>query len=152
MMASDISRLHMRRGTMRVDGSLSEESGAFQQIQVENSYKLEPEKDTKFKVSEVETTIRSVLELHLNNEKTYRSEAMKRHATNLATVIKQEVKDLGYERYKLVCHVIIGESRGQGFEAVSRSIWDQKVDNYACASFQNNTLFALGMVHGTYFE
>jgi len=39
-------------------------------------------------------------------------------------MIKERVKNLGYERYKLVVQVTVGEKTGQGIRLASRCLWD----------------------------
>ena len=49
-------------------------------------------------------------------------------------MIKEKVKDLGYERYKLVVQVTVGEKTGQGIRLASRCLWDTATDKYVSLS------------------
>lgn len=55
-------------------------------------------------------------------------------------------------RYKIMVKVIIGEVKGQGFKVASKCLWDPTLDNFASYQFQNEKLFAVGIVFGTYYE
>ena len=55
-------------------------------------------------------------------------------------------------RYKIMIKVIIGEVKGQGFKVASKCLWDPSLDNFASYQFQNEKLFAVGIVFGTYYE
>ena len=57
---------------------------------------------------------------------------------------------IAYERYKIIVQVTIGELRDQGVRVASRSLWDTNTDNYASASFQNQSLWCSCMVFGVY--
>ena len=59
---------------------------------------------------------------------------------------------IAYERYKIIVQVTIGELRDQGVRVASRSLWDTNTDNYASASFQNQSLWCSCMVFGVYTD
>ena len=45
--------------------------------------------------------------------------------------------ELGYERYKLVVQVVLGENRQQGVRVISRCLWDPDTDNFTSYSYKN---------------
>ena len=45
--------------------------------------------------------------------------------------------DMGYDRYKFVVQVVIGEQRGEGVKMGCRCFWDSDTDNYAQDIFMN---------------
>lgn len=95
--------------------------------------------------------IDDVLESKLKEE-AYEPKSSRQMAKTLAEIIKSRVKELGYERYKLVCMVSIGQLKEQGFRMGSRCCWDAKWDTFASSSFKNKTLFAIATVWGVYYE
>ena len=99
----------------------------------------------------IQGIIDTVLESQLKTE-TYEPKASKQTALTLAQIIKDRVKDLGYERYKLICMVSIGQLNEQGFQMGSRCCWDAKWDTFASSSFKNKSLFAIAIVWGVYYE
>ena len=115
----------------------------------ENTYHLEPKE--KFQASKVKAIIEDVLNSRLKDE-VYDPKSCRQWVKTLSEIIKGRVKDLKYERYKLVVTVTIGQLKDQGFRMGSRCCWDAKQDTFATASFRNKTLFAVGSVWGVYYE
>lgn len=116
----------------------------------ENTFRLEPKK--KFEASKVKSIIDEVLETHLGNEDKYDHKAERQLVKTLAEIIKGRVKELNYERYKIVCSVTIGQLKEQGLRMGSRCCWDAKWDTFATGSYKNKTLFAIATVWGVYYE
>ncbi len=118
-------------------------------IHFENTYHLEPKR--KFEAGKVKAIIEQILEAQLKEEK-YDPKASRQMTLTLAEIIKSSVKELNYERYKIVCTVTIGQLKEQGFRAGSRCCWDVKWDTFATGSFKNKALFAIATVWGVYYE
>ena len=115
----------------------------------ENTYQLEPK--GKFQTSKVKEIIEDVLKSQLKDE-TYDPKSSRQFVKTLCEIIKGRVKELKYERYKIVVTVTIGQLKDQGFRMGSRCCWDAKLDTFATGSFRNKTLFAVGTVWGVYYE
>ena len=64
-------------------------------------------------------------------------------AKDLTDIIKEKVKDMGYDRYKLVVQVCVGQKKGQAMRFASRCLWDTSCDNYASEFFENKTLYCV---------
>ncbi|XP_032120097.1 tctex1 domain-containing protein 2 [Sapajus apella] len=45
--------------------------------------------------------------------------------------------EMGFDRYKMVVQVVIGEQRGEGVFMASRCFWDADTDNYTHDVFMN---------------
>ncbi len=118
---------------------------------MENTYKTNPDEGAEFNVCSVERVIKNVLEKHLTDQK-YDSETSPKLAMKLSGLLKSEVKRLNMARYKIVSHVIINERRGQALHVVSRCLWEEHMDNFGCVTFMNDHIFAVGIVHGMYFD
>jgi len=99
----------------------------------------------------VEKVVQELLEAKLKDVK-YEAEEMANLCKELCADIQNEVKKMGYERYKLVTQVVITEAKGQGQRIASRCLWDPEEDNYAQASFRNATLICAAIVFGCYWE
>ena len=115
----------------------------------ENTYQLEPKK--RFQACKAKEIIEDVLKNNLKDE-AYDPNSCRQFGKTLCEIIKGRVKELNYERYKIIVTVSIGQLKGQGFRMGSRCCWDPKQDNFATASFRNKTLFAIGCVWGVYYE
>ena len=118
-------------------------------LMYENTYQLEPKK--KFQSDKVKAIIDSVLESQLKDE-AYEPNACKQWVLTLSEIIKSRVKELEYERYKIVCVVTIGKLKDQGLRMASRCCWDPNWDTFATGSFKNKTLYAVASVWGVYYE
>jgi len=99
----------------------------------------------------VKDAIDSVLESQLKGLP-YDPEKCKRMLPSIADEIKDKVKVLGFERFKLVCIVTIGQLNNQGIRVASRCLWDTENDRMATSSYCGNGLFATAAVFGIYRE
>ncbi len=115
----------------------------------ENSYKIEP--DRKFRSSEAQAIIQKVLETNLKTE-TYDAGRSAYNAKLIAQLIKDDIKDLNYERYKIAVIASVGQLNDQGMQVASRCVWDTNFDTSASASFKNKSLFAVATVFAVYYE
>ncbi|XP_072130217.1 dynein light chain Tctex-type protein 2B [Mobula birostris] len=115
----------------------------------ENIYVPRPAKT--FSAQEARAAIRSVLESRLNGAK-YEPRGSALAAVELAECVKKAVKALGYERYKIVCYLVLGGTRTSDLSCSSRGVWSPTVDTYAEFCFQNDSLFALCLVFALYHE
>ncbi|CEL97936.1 unnamed protein product [Vitrella brassicaformis CCMP3155] len=124
-----------------------------QQVHVwEPTYRTEPAENEKFLPSKVERVIRQVMEDKLTDKQYHQDEA-KIWTLELCNEIKQAVKEkLEIPRFKLIVQVVIGENSGQGIRVASKCLWDINLDNWSSFSYKNDSLFAVGMVFGCYYE
>ncbi|XP_015775331.1 PREDICTED: tctex1 domain-containing protein 1-B-like [Acropora digitifera] len=114
----------------------------------ENTYKMKP--DTCFSEAEV----RAIILQHLRSlqSQKYDAKMCRELAKGMSNSIMSDLKSLGYERFKFVCTVTIGQNKGQGVRVASRSVWNTDSDRFVSESFMNESLFAVGVVFGIYKE
>ncbi|CAE7784335.1 tctex1d1-b [Symbiodinium sp. CCMP2592] len=118
----------------------------------ENTYIMAPKDDEKMLPSKVTAVIKNVMEGYLQ-DKEYAVEDAKAWTLDLSNEIKASVKqDLNIPRYKIIVQVVIGEQASQGIRVASKCLWDVNSDNWASYTFENQSLFAVGMVFGCYYE
>lgn len=72
----------------------------------------------------------------LSNQQ-YEGEKCHEAAKQLADLIRNRLKNLGYDRYKFIVQVLIGERREQGVYFGTRCFWDSNTDNQASDNFTN---------------
>ncbi|VDP94512.1 unnamed protein product [Echinostoma caproni] len=109
----------------------------------ENSYIIRPQFDQKFRPSIVKTFLNEILKERLTNEQY--------SCTALADEIKYSLKkNLPLSKYRYLVQVVIGEQRGQGVKVAYRCYWDPDADNYAEATFMNDSLFCVATAFGVY--
>lgn len=118
-------------------------------IQKEPSYRMEPKR--KFNPEEVEKIIQSVIDQRMSGFK-YHPKFCSNMCKILSDELKDNVKKLRYDRYKIVAVVHIGERKDQSTIVASRCAWDSKLDEYATYSMETPTLFCTASVYGIYCE
>jgi len=139
--------LRMRRMTKASSNSEPQKP----KIRYENTYKTAPDHGKTFCPRKVNELVNEILERELRGE-TYVAPYAGRTACNISNIIKNEIKQLNIPRHKFVCQVILSETKGQDIEAASKCLWDEKTDNFVCASYTNGTMAAVATVHAVYFE
>ncbi len=71
----------------------------------------------------------------LNNLGPMSGDETARHSKLLSDIIKDELKLTGWERYRYVVQVMLGEQRGQGVNVGSRCFWRQDMDVIASETY-----------------
>ena len=120
-------------------------------VNLENTYRLNPEVAFSRKCPEVTRMMDSILESFLV-DCDYEPNRCAKLAGDLSTLIKKRVAEVHLPRYRLVCNVMIGEDKGQGLQIASRCLWNQNTDSFASTSYRSGKLFAVASLYGIYFE
>merc|ERR1712183_641604 len=108
---------------------------------------MQPKDEEKFLPTKVTDTIEKVMNEYLK-DKEYDFDQARTWILDLSNEIKTEVKKLNIPRYKIIVQVVVGEQASQGIRVASKCLWDVSADNWASYTFQNSTIFAVGMVFG----
>ncbi|XP_063517453.1 dynein light chain Tctex-type protein 2B isoform X1 [Pongo pygmaeus] len=135
----------------------------------ENTYILRPVFQQRFRPSVVKDCIHAVLKEELANAE-YSPEEMPQLTKHLSENIKDKLKEMGFDRYKMVVQVVIGEQRGEGvlkdltlssavqeeywlltFSMASRCFWDADTDSYTHDVFMNDSLFCVVAAFGCFY-
>nr|CAD7263449.1 unnamed protein product [Timema shepardi] len=103
-----------------------------------------------FKAQTVKEMIHSVLNDELGG-KIYNAEEAEVWTKTITSAVRNKIKDLGFQRYKFMVQVILGEQHGAGVKTGARCLWDADTDNYASAIFINDTIFCMAVVFAVYF-
>lgn len=120
-------------------------------ISMDPTYETQPDETKKFCSEKAERILKETLESHLQKTK-YDAEHCSQLAHNLCSVIKARIKEEGYERYRLIAQVIIGQDTEQGVQLASRCLWNPRSDNFAAATYRNSSLYSIGIVYGLYLD
>mmetsp|Transcript_17533 Transcript_17533/g.44466 ORF Transcript_17533/g.44466 Transcript_17533/m.44466 type:complete len:129 (+) Transcript_17533:92-478(+) len=115
----------------------------------ENTYQTSLTYKEKFPVGKVKTIISEVLESRLANQ-TYQSDQSSSWTREISDEVKNRIKQLKLNRYKVVVQTLIGEKRGQGVRFGTRSFWDPNTDFAASETFSNENLFAVVVAYGVW--
>ncbi|NWZ32214.1 TC1D2 protein, partial [Asarcornis scutulata] len=90
----------------------------------------------RFKSSTVKECIHAILKEKLADAQ-YVPEEVPQLTKSLSEIIKDRLKEEGFDRYKMVVQVVIGEQRGEGVNMAARCFWDADTDSYAHDVFVN---------------
>lgn len=144
-----------RRLTSRVLGrsmntfSSSRMSGSGSVVQKEPTYRLEPNRI--FSSVLVKNTLKTFLTDRLGGFR-YNSKICSKMSKILSDEIKEKVKALQFDRYKIVAIVMIGDKSNQGTVVASEAVWNPSVDNYATYTYVNKDIYCTAIVYGLYNE
>lgn len=142
------SRFHRRRqGTL--SSLMSSAAGLPPPVLTEPTYRMEPHR--KFRPKEVEDMLKRVLEQKMDKFR-YSARICANMCKILGDDIKEQVKEMNFDRYKIVSNVVIGQKKDQAIIMCSRCAWDEKLDNFASYTFQNEHVFCTAVVFGIYME
>ncbi|TNN75546.1 Tctex1 domain-containing protein 2 [Liparis tanakae] len=86
-----------------------------------DTYLIRPNHQYKFKPAIVKTCIRDIVRERLSGMQ-YDPEGVPELSRSLAECIKDKVKSAGFDRYKLIVQVVIGEQRGQGVKLLTEAV------------------------------
>ena len=70
-------------------------------------------------------------------DKEYNHREAEKLAIEVSNKIRDTVKDLSIPSYKILVQTVIGEIGGQGVRIASKSLWDDKNDNWASYTYSN---------------
>ena len=116
------------------------------------TFRMEPHPDRRFRPSIVKKIMDDAFEASLDPLDSYDPVKCRNLTTQMCEDIKQKVKWLNFERFKLICVVHIGSVNGQGLRVASQCLWDHKCDNFASTSYQKGDIFAVALLFGVYKE
>ncbi|XP_017901670.1 PREDICTED: tctex1 domain-containing protein 2 [Capra hircus] len=116
----------------------------------ENTYILRPIFQQRFRPSVVKDCIHAVLKEELASAE-YSPEEMPQLTKHLSENIKDKLKEMGFDRYKMVVQVVIGEQRGEGVFMAARCFWDADTDNCTHDVFMNDSLFCVVAAFGCFY-
>lgn len=118
----------------------------------ENTYRLGLAPSDVFKPSRAEAVMIDVLEQELGSGG-MATEAGGPLSCRLADMIKDRIKVMRTEnRYKIVCHIIIGNKAGHSMVLASQCLWDEAKDNWASVSYPYGNKIVTAIVYAVYFE
>ena len=156
--------MNQRRGTrIQLDGMMSDTAsmysmsqrslmaGLHKNMKLENTYRMEPHEEKKFNIKRVEDSMSCILECFLKDY-VYNPDTVGKIVLDLSTRIKQAIKDMNFERYRLISSVTVVENQNQGFQSGSRFLWDAKIDTHAEAHYTDGKILAVANCYAVYFE
>jgi hypothetical protein len=128
--------------------------GPAKDVIYENTYITSPSgygEGSKFQRHKVQAILKSVLKERMEKQQ-YDPVKAAQISKHIAEDLREKVKALGYDRYKLVIQVTLGQKKGQAMRIVSRCLWDTSTDSFASEYVENESLYCVCQVFGLYFE
>ncbi len=86
------------------------------------------------------STMREIIQVCLQEKLTgaqYEGDKGSETSRLISDTIRNRLKALGYDRYKYIVQVVLGERREQGVRSGTRCFWDASTDNQASETFVN---------------
>lgn len=108
------------------------------------------ELDCKAFSCKIRDLIQQVLSSHLDHME-YNHEICGVKCKTISQMIENGVKSLFSAQYKITVLVYIGAIRDRGIEMASQCLWNPSTDSFVMATYDNNSLFATGIVFATLF-
>lgn len=139
-----LSQQKVSRGVQERGGG-----GLREQIMMEPTYRLKPSE--KFSAAAVRRIMAEVVTERMTGVR-YSPVTCSALSAHLADDVKERVKDLHYDRYKIVCVVTMGERREQDVRIGGRCEWFTDTDNVASYNWQAEDVFCNVLVYGIYVD
>ncbi|KAG5872422.1 hypothetical protein JTB14_013667 [Gonioctena quinquepunctata] len=118
-------------------------------LKYSNTYRLDSE--NPFNPEKVDKILQNVLMEALENL-SYDPEKCANQAKWATAMIRSKVKELQFDRYKILCMVTIGEKNSQDVLVCCRFLWDAEKDRFSTFSMENTFVFGIAYCFGLYYE
>lgn len=118
-------------------------------VEREPTYRMEPMH--KFSPCIVEQLIKKTLEERLQGF-SYHKKFCANMTKVLSDEIKEKVKALHFDRYRIICLVCICERNDQNLVMSSRCTWDARLDTFATHTYKNPNIHCTVTVYGVHQE
>ncbi|NXX82517.1 TC1D4 protein, partial [Urocolius indicus] len=118
---------------------------------LENTYRMGPDTGCRLNAGRLQRVLEAALASALESM-VYSPHGGAHLAQSLAELLQGQAKEVVPPRYKLLCHVLLGQQGQQSLLVASRALWDPESDSFASATFCSASLFAVATVHWVYFE
>jgi hypothetical protein len=120
-------------------------------IRYENTFRMEPNADHKVDIARLHRVATSVIETAISGYK-YDPKQGKQFSLALAERVRGQIKQLPFQRYKLVVQVSIGQKKGQDLRVASRCMWDVKWDRHLTISKETQDAYVTVTIFLVYTE
>ena len=120
-------------------------------IRYENTFRMEPDDDHKVDIARLRRVATSVIETAIAGYQ-YDPKQGKQFSLGLADRVRSQIKQLPFQRYKMVVLVSIGQKRGQDLRVASRCMWDVKWDRHLTISKETHDAYVTVTIFLVYTE
>ncbi|EPY36148.1 dynein light chain [Strigomonas culicis] len=113
------------------------------------TFSLRPDHLHKFRPNEIKPIVRDILESRLEGQE-YKADEVQSISKEIADLVRDKIRAMELDRYKILVHCMIGEQKGAGLRAGCKMFWDSDTDNYLEEAYISKHLFAVITVFGVY--
>ncbi|XP_066536276.1 dynein light chain Tctex-type 5-A [Hoplias malabaricus] len=150
--SSTVQRLWRQGSRISFSGLQLQQPVREEELRLENTYRTGPEPGERFSSVKTQQVLQSVLDGFLSGV-SYSPENAGAMSRTLAELLRARLKTVSPARYKLVCLALVGQpGQGQSLRVTSRALICPHTDDHATAVFQNQSLFAVAVAYGVYWE
>ncbi|XP_003242459.1 tctex1 domain-containing protein 2-like [Acyrthosiphon pisum] len=119
-------------------------------IKYENTYRMDSKKPFDERLAKV--VLKTEIESHFNDETKYDQNEAIQICINISVNVRNRIREMDFDRYKIVCIVGIVEKKSQGVLSKVKFLRDISRDKYVKTKFENNNLVATIVVGAFYHE
>ena len=123
-------------------------SGAFR-TKLENSYQVQP--SATFPTTQIRDVTQEILHDSLAGV-SYDASTIPKLSMEVASAVRNKVKQMECFRFKLVVFVTITENKGSSVKLASRCVWNENYDRFVDCSYQNSEVHATAIICAVYQE
>ncbi|XP_076764802.1 dynein light chain Tctex-type 5 [Xylocopa sonorina] len=121
----------------------------FKVLKYQNAYRLTAY--NPFKVDPVDKIVKTTMITNLEDI-SYDPVNCPKICESIAVDIREKIRKLNFDRYKIVVIVTIAEKASQSLQSSMGFLWDAKRDNYSTFAYEARTFHASCCVLGLYYE
>ncbi|KAK1130115.1 hypothetical protein K0M31_019799 [Melipona bicolor] len=132
-----------------MDNHLTNHDNEREMLKYQNTYRLEAY--NPFKIDPVDKIINTIMITKLEDISYDAAECLN-VCQSVATDIREKIKNLNFDRYKIVVCVTIIEKANQSIQSSMGFLWDARRDNYSTFTYEARTFHAYCCVFALYYE
>lgn len=99
--------------------------------------------------------VQQLLQSHLErsfNIYEYTVKGADRKCQRVTINLLTRVKQLNFDRYRLICIIMMGQKFHQDVKVATSFMWDKTMDKWAHCIYERPDFFAIGLVYGIYYD
>lgn len=111
----------------------------------DDSFTYQTEPSVTIYPKEITKMAQRILEERLK-DKDYDASVMKKTASQISFIIREEIKRLHLDRYRIIVNVTVGEKCEQDIMMNFLYLWKPECDHFAVAKYENASVFSVAMI------
>ncbi|XP_006616794.1 tctex1 domain-containing protein 1-like [Apis dorsata] len=132
-----------------MDSHLTNQENEREAPKYQNTYRLNAY--NPFKVDPVDKIVKMIM-INKLEDISYDGTECSKICESVATDIREKIKNLNFDRYKIVVNLTIIEKANQGIQSIMGFLADTERDNYSTFTYEARTFYAYCFAFGIYYE